>query len=149
VSHGGGIHGFNTDLAYYPDDTLHVVVLANTESNPGRLAEQIARVALGLPLATPPRDVALAAAERARYVGTYVLTAPSGQRESVRVFDQGGVLTAQIGERTTGRLVALGNHAFALQEYPEVRITFAVSGGSATKLTLARPGGTFEALRQP
>jgi D-alanyl-D-alanine carboxypeptidase len=50
VSHGGGIHGFNTELAYYPDDTLHVVVLANTQSNPGRLAEQIARAALGLRL---------------------------------------------------------------------------------------------------
>jgi hypothetical protein len=59
------------------------------------------------------------------------------------------MLTAQIGERTTGRLVALGNHAFVLQEYPEVRITFAVSGDRATKLTLARPGGTFEASRAP
>ena len=55
VAHGGGINGFITELAYYPSDSLHVVVLANTApSNPGRLGEQIARVVLGLPLAPAP-----------------------------------------------------------------------------------------------
>ncbi|MFN2567051.1 MAG: hypothetical protein ABR499_18795 [Gemmatimonadaceae bacterium] len=39
-------------------------------SNPGRLAEQIARVTLGLPLATAPATAALTPPERARYVGT-------------------------------------------------------------------------------
>ena len=28
IEHGGGIEGFNTHLAYYPDDKLIVVVLA-------------------------------------------------------------------------------------------------------------------------
>ena len=50
VSHGGGINGFATYLASYPDDDLRVVVLTNT---PGltatQLSEQIARYALGLP----------------------------------------------------------------------------------------------------
>jgi beta-lactamase family protein len=31
IAHGGGIEGFNTMLAYYPDDKLTVVVLGNTE----------------------------------------------------------------------------------------------------------------------
>jgi CubicO group peptidase (beta-lactamase class C family) len=150
VSHGGGINGFITDLAYYPDDTLHVVVLANTSpSNPGRLADQIARVALGLPLVTPPVGVALAGSERTRYVGNYTLTAPSGQKAPLRVFEQGGVLMAQIAGQTTGRLIALGNHAFVLQEDPEVRLTFAVSGDRATKVTMAQPGATMEAVRDP
>lgn len=29
IGHDGGIEGFNTSLAYYPDDKLTVVVLAN------------------------------------------------------------------------------------------------------------------------
>ena len=29
IDHGGGIEGFNTQLSYYPDDKLPVVVLAN------------------------------------------------------------------------------------------------------------------------
>jgi D-alanyl-D-alanine carboxypeptidase len=149
VSHGGGIHGFNTELAYYPDDTLHVVVLANTESNPGRLADQIARVALGLPLLTAPRGVALAAPERARYVGTYTLTTPAGQKVPIRVVERGDTLTAQMGGQMTNRLIALGNHVFVLQENPEVRITFVLSGDRASKLTMAQPSGTLEAAREP
>ena len=29
IEHGGGIEGFNTELAYYPEDNLTVVVLSN------------------------------------------------------------------------------------------------------------------------
>ncbi|MGI9625594.1 MAG: serine hydrolase domain-containing protein [Longimicrobiales bacterium] len=51
VSHGGGINGFNTMLATYPDDGLVVTVLTNTNgAGPGALEAQIARLALGLPL---------------------------------------------------------------------------------------------------
>jgi D-alanyl-D-alanine carboxypeptidase len=149
VSHGGGIHGFNTELAYYPDDTLHVVVLANTASNPERLADQIARVALGLPLLTPPAGVALAGSERARYVGAYTLTGPAGQKAPARVFEQDGALYWQLGDRPPRRLIALGDHAFALHEVPDVRITFTVGGDRATKLTLAQGTNTMEAWRDP
>jgi CubicO group peptidase (beta-lactamase class C family) len=150
VSHGGGINGFITDLAYYPDDTLHVVVLANTSpSNPGRLADQIARAALSLPLLTPPVGVALAGSERSRYVGNYTLTAPSGQKVPLRIFEQGGVLMTQIGGQPQGRLIPLGNHAFVLREDPDVRMTFVVNGDRATRLTMAQPGGTMEAVRDP
>jgi CubicO group peptidase (beta-lactamase class C family) len=38
IEHGGGIEGFNTHLAYYPDDKVVVVVLANVN---GRAPEQI------------------------------------------------------------------------------------------------------------
>jgi CubicO group peptidase (beta-lactamase class C family) len=34
IAHGGGIEGFNTMLAYYPDDKLTVVVLANVNGSP-------------------------------------------------------------------------------------------------------------------
>jgi CubicO group peptidase (beta-lactamase class C family) len=149
VSHGGGIHGFNTELAYYPDDTLHVVALANTASNPQRLADQIARVALGLPLLTPPTGIALAGSERARYVGAYTLTGPAAQKAPARVFEQDGALYWQLGGRPPRRLIALGDHAFALQEVPGVRITFAISGDRATKLTVAQGASTTEGSRDP
>jgi D-alanyl-D-alanine carboxypeptidase len=150
VSHGGGINGFITDLSYYPDDTLHVVVLANTSpSNPGRLSEQIARVTLGLPLRTAPAGVTLNAAERARYVGTYTFKTPSGQTVPIRIFEQGDALIGQIGGNDPARFVALGNHSFTLQQDPDARITFSVSGDRAIKLTAVQPGGTIEATRSP
>lgn len=49
ISHGGGINGFVSMLARYPDDDLDVVVLTNTGGPvASKLAEQVARAALGL-----------------------------------------------------------------------------------------------------
>lgn len=50
VAHGGGINGFVTYLARYPDDDLRIVVLTNTPGPTApQLSEKIARHALGLP----------------------------------------------------------------------------------------------------
>jgi CubicO group peptidase (beta-lactamase class C family) len=53
IGHGGGIEGFNTQLTYFPDDRLTVVVLANVN---GPLASQIANRLAALALdVEPPR----------------------------------------------------------------------------------------------
>jgi CubicO group peptidase (beta-lactamase class C family) len=47
VSHGGGIFGFNSYLAHYPDEELSVAVISNSEAYSSQeLAERIARLAL-------------------------------------------------------------------------------------------------------
>lgn len=44
IEHGGGIPGFTTDIARYPDDKLTVVVLTNSDAgNPERLLKDIAQ----------------------------------------------------------------------------------------------------------
>lgn len=71
VSHGGGINGFSTTLATYPDDDLVVVVLTNTGgSGPGSLEAQISRLALGLPLEAR-LDLPTDGLDLARYTGSY------------------------------------------------------------------------------
>src|SRR5580693_9016510 len=40
IEHNGGIEGFNTDLAYYPDDQLTVVVLGNLNGPAGEIGEK-------------------------------------------------------------------------------------------------------------
>jgi CubicO group peptidase (beta-lactamase class C family) len=55
IGHGGGINGFLSHAAYYPGDSLTVVVFANT--SPSRvdvIARNVARIVLGLPVETPP-----------------------------------------------------------------------------------------------
>ncbi len=50
VAHGGGINGFVTMAARYPDEDLSVIVLTNTPGPTAfQLEERIARAALGLP----------------------------------------------------------------------------------------------------
>src|ERR1700683_1034361 len=47
IDHGGGIEGFNTHLAYYPDDRLTIVVLANLNGPASDIAGKLGAVALG------------------------------------------------------------------------------------------------------
>ena len=42
ISHGGGIEGFNTYLAYYPDSKITIIVLANLSGNaPQQIADTL------------------------------------------------------------------------------------------------------------
>jgi CubicO group peptidase (beta-lactamase class C family) len=77
IEHGGGIEGFNTHLAYYPDDKLIVVVLGNLSGDaPGGIAHKLAAVAHGeaVVLASERKEVTVAPAILANYVGTYELS---------------------------------------------------------------------------
>jgi CubicO group peptidase (beta-lactamase class C family) len=48
IAHGGGIDGFNTYLAYYPESKTTVIVLSNINGNvPGTLAGQLAALMHG------------------------------------------------------------------------------------------------------
>ena len=74
VSHSGGIEGFNTYLAYYPDDRVTIVVLANLN---GPAADQIG-AALGsvvhggtVTLPSERKEIALTPAQLAAFVGVY------------------------------------------------------------------------------
>jgi D-alanyl-D-alanine carboxypeptidase len=88
IHHGGGINGFISELAYYPDDSLTVVVLANTAPAPSeQIAENIARSAFGMPLRGAPErpsDLPITADERTRLAGNYRLTWPDGSRRNLR-----------------------------------------------------------------
>ena len=51
VAHTGGINGFSTVMAHYPESGLDIVVLANTSgAAPGQVEDRIAQWALGMPL---------------------------------------------------------------------------------------------------
>jgi CubicO group peptidase (beta-lactamase class C family) len=76
IAHGGGIDGFNSELAYYPDEGLTVVVLANVNgSAASEMAGQLPKVAFGEPVTLPgereatdvPTDILR------QYVGAYQL----------------------------------------------------------------------------
>jgi len=77
IEHGGGIEGFNTDLAYYPGDKLTVVVLANLNGGaPEEIAAKLAAVAHGEKVVLPSerKEIAVSPDVLGRYLGTYQLT---------------------------------------------------------------------------
>ena len=76
ISHNGGIEGFNTYLAYYPDDKLTVVVLANLNGPvPDEMGPKLGALAHGetAQLTSERKEIAVSREILARYVGTYEL----------------------------------------------------------------------------
>jgi CubicO group peptidase (beta-lactamase class C family) len=76
IEHGGGIEGFNTELEYYPEDKLTVVVLRNVNVNAGAPAE-IAKKLAGLvhgdavKLQSEHKEITLDPKVLSRFVGVY------------------------------------------------------------------------------
>jgi len=76
IEHGGGIEGFNTQLSYYPEEKLTVVVLGNLNgSSPGEIASKMAALAHGekVVLAEERKEIVVPAKILAEYVGSYEL----------------------------------------------------------------------------
>ena len=76
IEHGGGIEGFNTQLSYYPEDKLTVVVLSNQNTGAtGDIASKLAALVHGekVILAEERKEVAVSPAILQTYVGTYQL----------------------------------------------------------------------------
>ena len=74
--HGGGIEGFNTEMAYYPDDKLTVIVLANLNGlAPGDIAGKLAAVVHGdkVVLQSERKEIKVPHEILAKYVGSYEL----------------------------------------------------------------------------
>jgi len=77
IAHDGGIQGFNTSLAYFPDDKLVVAVLANLNGPfAGQIAANLGKVAHGekVVLPTERKEIKVSPDTLKQYVGTYELT---------------------------------------------------------------------------
>ena len=77
VMHGGGIDGFNTQLAYYPDSKTTIVVLSNVNGPvPGVLGGQLGDLMHGetVTLTNERKEITLPAEMLSKYVGVYELT---------------------------------------------------------------------------
>jgi len=141
VEHSGGINGFSSDLAYYPLDSLSVVVLLNTDAaDAALLARRIAESVLGMSDAGP-LDLAVAPADQQRYIGTY---ATSSAHAWIEV--RAGRLVLMEGQPR--RLRSQGGHRFVLEDDHDVSLQFHVVGGRAPSLTIVAPDGTSSDLRR-
>jgi len=94
IEHGGGIHGFASYVLSTPDDEVFVAVLTNGAAgpgaSPGRLAVQMAAIAIGKPV-TEPRAITLTAEQLERYAGVYSLN----DKSEISIRREGGQLYIQ------------------------------------------------------
>lgn len=77
IAHNGGIDGFNTAMAYYPDTRTVVIVLANVNGTvPDQAVSHLGALMHGdtVTLMSERKEITLPAETLARYAGTYQLT---------------------------------------------------------------------------
>jgi CubicO group peptidase (beta-lactamase class C family) len=77
IWHNGGIDGFNTAMAYYPDTRTVVIVLSNVNGPvPDQAMAQLGGLMHGetVTLMSERKEITLPAAAFSKYVGTYELT---------------------------------------------------------------------------
>lgn len=112
--HAGGIEGFNTDMAYYPDDKLTVVVLANLNGGAAdEITTKLAAVVHGEKVMLPSerKEITVPPDILANYVGAYEL-APTF---SIAITLEGGQLMAQATNQPKFPLFAESETGFFLK----------------------------------
>ncbi|NUP94903.1 MAG: serine hydrolase [Planctomycetaceae bacterium] len=141
VQHGGGIFGFNSMLAWFPDSDVHVAVISNGEPiNSGRLADEIARLVLDIKVA-PLLDLPIAPERLQQLAGRFKIEL-IGLSATVTARD--GKLFLQGDGQGEFRLQHQGGDVFRAAFDDTLRIEFAADGKS---FTLRQGSGLFPARR--
>jgi CubicO group peptidase (beta-lactamase class C family) len=143
IAHGGGIDGFNTHLAYYPDSQTVVIVLSNVNGAvPGTLAGQLGSLMHGgtVTLTSERKAITVPVATLARYIGTYDL----GPGAVITVTQDGDGLATQLTGQGRLPIFAESDTRFFLKVV-DAQIEFAADGSS---LVLHQNGRTTTAARR-
>lgn len=142
ISHGGGINGFITQMAYYPDDDVTVVVLGNLGSSPSdRVASMIARLVLGIGIPSV-KDVATTAEERARIAGSYQLG-----NNTLTIRDEGGNLVFA-GPGGPQKLKAQGDGRYVPERMTEWVVRFSPETGAIQEISIDADGNIMKGKRK-
>lgn len=146
IQHNGGIEGFNTHLAYYPDGKITVAVLANVNGQaPGLLAGQLGQIANGneVRLSSERKAIELPRDKLDRLAGSYELTPMATMRITV----VGTQLQSQLGGQPVVPLFAESETVF-FPRVVEAELTFELdAAGKATALVLKQNGQERRAPR--
>lgn len=130
LRHGGSLPGFRSELVYYPDDSLAIAVLLNSNGpqSPAAVAREIATVVLGVRDST----VDTGPADPGDYVGRYAGLGREGNR-TMTISLRDGHLHYRSAGSGAGRLTHLGGERFAAGE---IRITFLREGDAITGMVM-------------
>lgn len=135
ISHGGGIFGFSSYLVTFPDDQLTIAILINSDAvSPGKLGDNLARHALGIPV-FEPKDLDLSAADITRFSGDFAF---QGIPLEIKLFERDGKLYAQATNQKETRLLYQGNGEF--RPSFDTNVKFVFEEGSADNFVLHQNG---------
>jgi CubicO group peptidase (beta-lactamase class C family) len=146
MGHGGGINGFSTFIARYPEERTTVIVLSNVEQgNAGQVARDLAAILFGAPYELPRERTAIELPPEVleRYTGRYM--ADGGL--SLEITREGNRLFVQLPGQPKVEVFAEAEDSFFLRV---VEAQFTVQRDATGKITGLRfvQGGTAILLRR-
>lgn len=164
IGERGTLLGFSSAVMDFPEDSLTVAVLTNTNAGQvsALLARNLARVALGLPPVakrTPQatsdslRVAPLRAESRAAFLGTYVAAwngaaGPySNWKRTFNIFERAGRLMIHSPGEVDEPLLYQGDDTFAIASWPAARIKIVVGSDNAAQLLFNAPGFSLAGSR--
>jgi hypothetical protein len=145
IGHGGGINGFSTQIARFPDDNAVVIVLSNNEAgNAGAVARGLAAVLFDEKFTLPGEEKVATVDSKVldRHAGTYDV---GGMQ--VTITNESGHLMIQ--PKGQGKLEAMPTSETEFHIYPvDATFTF-VPGpdGRSTELKMTQGGRTQSGKR--
>jgi CubicO group peptidase (beta-lactamase class C family) len=148
IDHNGGIEGFSTELAYYPEDRLTVVVLGNLNSPaPGQIATALAALAHGqtVTLQSERKEISVDPKVLARYVGAYQM--PGGPAVMLVTLDNNQLISQMTGQGPIPIFPMSETRFFPKVVDAELEFSGSDAQGRATQMTLHQAGRDMAAKR--
>ncbi len=141
ISHGGGIYGFATQIARYPDDRVTVIVLSNIQGAPvGIIANNLSAIAFGGAYEIPKerKEISLDAKVLEKYVGEYQI----GTNIMVAITLESGKLMGQLGGQGKFLILPESETEFYSKDVNAQIIFIRDAAGIVTGFTLKQGGGS-------
>lgn len=139
IEHAGGIQGFNSELVYWPDEKMTIVVLANLNgSAPISIAADLAATVHGEKVALPDerKEITLTPEQLKPFVGRYSLT----PEINVDITLDGDQLQTQLTGQSKFRLFPESPTSFFLKVV-DAQVKFEKdASGKVTQLTIHQGG---------
>lgn len=146
IEHDGGIDGFNTHMAYYPESKVTVIVLGNQNGQgPAQIGRTLALLAHGeaIPQPTERREITLPAETLQKYVGTYELQPGI----NLMITTENGRVMAQLTGQGTAPIYAEADGKF-FYRVVDAQIDFTSDpAGVVTSATLHQNGRDLTAMK--
>ena len=146
ISHGGGIYGFATQIARFPDDRVTVIVLSNVQSAPaGNIANNLSAIVFGAAYEIPKerKIIALDAKAMEKYVGEYQI----GTNIIIAITLDGGKMMGQLGGQGKFSLLPESETEFYSKDVNAQIVFTKDAAGVVTGFTLKQGGGNNPAKK--
>ena len=147
IDHSGSMDGFNSDMIYYPDDKLSVIVISNLGGDPKSIAPKLASVVHGEKVVLPweRNEITIPSITLAQFAGTYYDLIPN---YNMIVSVEDGRLMAQItGDKK--RVLAAESDAVFFERETEGEYEFVRGNkGEITSVLYIQGGKKMKGIRR-